>query len=114
LCELSIEATKLALDGPADLVLCPDHPADWDAWDIDRHTMSLGIACRRLRGLASRGKRSPARRAGSADRKKKVTGTSRCAVVRTKFSVYGSILRPESASLSLTDCKNYHEYWICF
>ncbi len=43
LCSLNVYGKELQFSEPADLVLYPDHPADWDAWDIDRHTLELGV-----------------------------------------------------------------------
>lgn len=39
---LRIEGRDLALLGPVRAVLYSDHPANHEAWDIDRHTLALG------------------------------------------------------------------------
>lgn len=40
---LSVDGRDLALTGPAaQAVLYPDRPANYDAWDIDRHSLALG------------------------------------------------------------------------
>ncbi|BET68535.1 glycoside hydrolase family 38 C-terminal domain-containing protein [Opitutales bacterium ASA1] len=41
---LHIDGTPVALAGAAALpVLYPDRPANYDAWDIDRHSLALGV-----------------------------------------------------------------------
>ena len=46
LVELSVDGEAVALAGPAlGLWTFPDVPANYDAWDIDRHTVSAGVAC---------------------------------------------------------------------
>jgi len=41
--QLEIDGREIALNGPAArAVLYPDTPANYDAWDIDRHTLGLG------------------------------------------------------------------------
>lgn len=42
---LCIDGEPLSLRQPAEFVLYPDYPAQFDAWDIDRHTLQLGQAC---------------------------------------------------------------------
>jgi len=43
---LAWEGTETALAGPlGQLVIYPDRPANFEAWDIDRHTLSLGQVC---------------------------------------------------------------------
>jgi alpha-mannosidase len=39
---LAIDGTTLALDGPVGLCLYDDHPANFDAWDIDHYTLKAG------------------------------------------------------------------------
>jgi alpha-mannosidase len=42
---LAVDGRQLDLTEAAHLAIYPDYPADWDAWDIDRHTMNLGEEC---------------------------------------------------------------------
>ncbi|HYC70026.1 MAG TPA: glycoside hydrolase family 38 C-terminal domain-containing protein [Opitutaceae bacterium] len=39
---LAVAGRELALAGPVRAFLYPDRPANYDAWDIDRHTLQLG------------------------------------------------------------------------
>jgi alpha-mannosidase len=42
--QLEIDGCEIAVTGPAArAVLYPDTPANYDAWDIDRHTLGLGV-----------------------------------------------------------------------
>jgi alpha-mannosidase len=41
LTSLAVDGRELAVEGSS-LELYPDFPADYDAWDIDRHTLALG------------------------------------------------------------------------
>ena len=44
LASLAVDGQAVALDGPAcGLFTFADVPANYDAWDIDRHTMALGV-----------------------------------------------------------------------
>ncbi len=42
---LTIDEEEVLLRAPAGFKLYPDYPADWDAWDIDRHTLAMGSEC---------------------------------------------------------------------
>jgi alpha-mannosidase len=38
---LAFEGAPLPLEGGAGLLIAPDHPVSWDAWDIERYTLDL-------------------------------------------------------------------------
>ncbi|WP_308985228.1 alpha-mannosidase [Thalassobacterium sedimentorum] len=45
--QLSWEGVEVPLSGPAgQLMLYPDHAANFEAWDIDRHVLSIGEVCK--------------------------------------------------------------------
>ena len=76
---LAIDGEAIELAGPACTLVClSDVPANYDAWDVDRHTMSLGqeqLAPPSWRGRATRpGGRSPSR-AASAGRAPRPSAT---------------------------------------
>ncbi|MBX3735764.1 MAG: alpha-mannosidase [Candidatus Didemnitutus sp.] len=44
---LTVRGRRIALRGPAAVaMLCPDVPANYDAWDVDRHSLALGAPVR--------------------------------------------------------------------